>query len=189
VLAGGQREPGAQRIADIGVEQIDLLLHIFGIEPPFELPESGAFEAEAGTADVRAATEVIAASALVISRIIDLEHPARLEGEIAVHAGLGRLGGAHFHILDPGLGLAGLLLQLGIARLELADARLQGIEPVENGVGRIAIAVLSIRGCRDGKKRRRRSQREMFHDFLPGTAPPLRQHGRSRGYRLAASNA
>ena len=141
VLADRERQLVADRILHIGIEQIDGAFDELRFEPPFEFGEGGAFEAEAGAANIGAVVEVISATAAVIAGIVELEGAARLEGEIAVDVSKGRGrsglhggGSADLHILDAGFDFAVVGLEFGVARFELLHPRFELVEPIEHWI-------------------------------------------------------
>jgi hypothetical protein len=122
---------GEHRLRDLGVLQIGVgeadrvagEIDLDPVVPPFE---RGAFEADAGAAEAGAVIVIVAALRSTKATVIGLDHAARLEGEVAGRVGDGRapgelrrLGRARFDGLEAALVELRLLLELGIARLEL----------------------------------------------------------------------
>ena len=141
MLADGEDRLRDFRILQVGVGNVHRVAGEVDLQAVVEPFERRAFEPEARAAQCGAIVVIVAALPLMEHSSVGLDHPARLEREVAVGVGHGRrpaelrgLGCPVFDRLDAPLVQLGLLLKLGVARLQLLHSRLQRIEAVEDRV-------------------------------------------------------
>ena len=174
VLAGGDQQVLDPGKLEVGVGEAHLVAGEIHLDPVVEHLHRSAVEPDPGSAEGGSVIIVVAARPLVEDSVIGLDHASRLEGEVALVVGKGGReteldlpGLAFFCGLDPGLGGGRLLLELGVAGLELLHARLQRIEAVDDRVaGRRRGRLLGVSRAADERDQGRAGQEQETHLIL-----------------------